>query len=252
MQQPKYYAIILAAGSGKRFNQSLLDQHANSNHSPQDKQTLKQYVVIEGKTVLEHSIQKVCSALFPEACLLVHAKDDALIKKQHSSWPVHYVLGGHERMFSVLNGLQALVNTPDIRTPNANDFVLVHDGARPCVPITDIQSLVTQTKNHDVGGILATPVTATLKQVQETDTRTIIDKTIPRNHLWQAQTPQLFRFGLLKSALEIAADNQSLVTDDASALELLGHQPLIIKGNPQNIKITYAEDLALARWYLKS
>lgn len=224
----RYFAVILAAGSGKRFST----------------QALKQYECIAGKTVLEHSIERICTSVKPAECVLVHAEGDNLIKQQRSAFPVRYVQGGSERMFSVLNALHALFSLSD--TPKPNDYVLIHDAARPCVRHQDMEALIQQTTDHPVGGILATPVSSTVKKVD--DDR--IHSTIPRSDLWLAQTPQLLRIGLLKNALEDAIKNDHMVTDDASALEIQGHFPLVVRGSASNIKITYPDDLALATFYL--
>lgn len=232
LSAPRYFAIILAAGSGKRFSEQTTSD------------TLKQYQRIAGKTVLEHSVQRVCSALLPRACVLVHADGDTEIKRQHTTLPVAYVVGGLERMHSVLNGLLALTELDE--PVREQDFVLIHDAARPCIKKQDLLNLINQTKSHPIGGLLATPVSSTVKRSSEF----LVENTISRENLWLAQTPQLFRFGLLKNALDSAIQRGDMVTDDASALELMGHQPLIVRGSSSNIKITYAEDLALAQFYL--
>ena len=122
----------------------------------------------------------------------------------------------------------------------------MHDAARPCITATDIHHLIDSLSNDDVGGILALSSHDTLKNVHG---NTILG-TLDRSHIWRALTPQMFRYGLLKSALEAAQGNPA-ITDEASALELLGLQPKIVEGRPDNIKITRPEDLALAHFYME-
>lgn len=236
--RPRYFAIVLAAGSGKRFAVHQSSTSACIDSLP------KQYQTVAGKTVLQHSIQRLCAAVLPAECVVVHSEGDEQVKRQHLSWPVSYVVGGQERMHSVMNALESLTQLSDPADPD--DFVVIHDAARPCIQKHDVLNLISQTKNHPVGGILAVPVSATLKK----STEFLIQETVPREHLWMAQTPQVLRFGLLKEALATAIADGAMVTDDASALEMQGHQPLIVRGSVSNLKITYADDLKLAEFYL--
>jgi len=126
------------------------------------------------------------------------------------------------------------------------DWVLVHDAARPCITANDIYHLIDSLVNDDVGGILALSSHDTLKNVQGNS----ITGTLDRSHIWRALTPQMFRYGLLKGALE-AAEGNPAITDEASALELQGLRPKIVEGRPDNIKITTSEDLALAQFYME-
>src|SRR5690606_29638559 len=119
---------------------------------------------------------------------------------------------------------------------------LVHDAARPCIGVQDIMKLVAELENHPVGGILGIPVTDTLKQVSNNT----IEKTIDRTSLWQAQTPQMFRFGLLRSSLKLALHDGKKITDEASAMESYGYASLVVQGRSDNIKITRPEDLPIA------
>jgi 2-C-methyl-D-erythritol 4-phosphate cytidylyltransferase len=150
--------------------------------------------------------------------------------------------GGKERADSVLSALKA------IRTvASDDDWVLVHDAARPCITTIDIHHLIDSLKTDEIGGILALSSHDTLKSVQGDN---IIVGTLDRSHIWRALTPQMFRYGLLKNALEVAEGNAA-ITDEASALELQGMQPKIVEGRPDNIKITRPEDLALAQFYME-
>ena len=130
---------------------------------------------------------------------------------------------------------------------DASDWVLVHDAARPCLRSEDIDKLIEKAIN-DIGGILAVPVRDTMKRADDDQH---ISETVDRNQLWHALTPQMFRLGQLHDVLTLALDNNQLVTDEASAMELAGHKPLLVEGHSDNIKITRPEDLALAEYYLK-
>ena len=123
-----------------------------------------------------------------------------------------------------------------------DDWVLVHDAARPCIRPQEIIKLITEIGDHSVGGILGVPVADTLKHVSQG----AIEKTVDRTSLWQAQTPQMFRFGLLRSCLQMALQEGKKITDEASALESSGYVPLIVQGRSDNIKITRPEDLPIA------
>ena len=144
------------------------------------------------------------------------------------------VCGGATRADSVLNGLVAISAAlkPD-------DWVLVHDAARPCLSRAQLDALVGQVGEDETGGILAVPVADTLKR-SGADGR--IEATVPREHLWQAQTPQMFRYGLLREALS----RSRTVTDEAGAVEALGYRPLLVASDTSNLKVTYPADMALA------
>ena len=150
--------------------------------------------------------------------------------------------GGPERADSVRAGLDRIRDEA-----LADDWVLVHDVARPCVRATDIETLLTTLSEDPVGGLLAAPLSDTVKRVAD-DSR--VDGTADRTRLWRALTPQVFRFGLLDRALQQALVSDIRVTDEASAIEALGYRPRIIRGRPDNIKVTVPEDLALAAWFL--
>ena len=125
-----------------------------------------------------------------------------------------------------------------------SDWILVHDAARPCLAPWHIETLVHELIHDEVGGILAVPVADTLKR--EDSTHRVAD-TVPREGLWQAQTPQMFRYVMLKRALESARN----VTDEASAIEAMGLRPRLVRGDPTNLKVTYPLDLHLAEWILQ-
>ena len=157
---------------------------------------------------------------------------------------VRLVAGGKQRADSVMNGLVALQETAA-----DNDWVLVHDMARPCVTPANIARLISELDGHSVGGILAAPINDTLKIVAA-DRRIL--STVNRAEYRAAQTPQMFRFGLLKSSIQAMLDQQKLPTDEASAIEFAGFSAQVIEGRQDNIKITRREDLAIAEAIMKN
>ena len=153
------------------------------------------------------------------------------------------VAGGPTRAISVLNGLQALI------TADEDDWVLVHDAARPCVQRKDVESLIAACRRDPVGGLLAVQVADTLKQAGD-DGRS--QRTLPRERLWRAQTPQMFRHGRLVHALTRALTEGFDATDEAAAIEKLGLKPLLVEGSPLNVKVTRPADLAFAAAALRA
>jgi 2-C-methyl-D-erythritol 4-phosphate cytidylyltransferase len=152
-------------------------------------------------------------------------------------------IGGNERCHSVRNGLEKLTELNE-----ATDWVLVHDVARPCCLRADIEKLMLHLQPHPVGGLLAVPASDTIKRV---DSAQQIEETVDRAWLWQAQTPQLFRFHVLHDALNHCLGLGMHVTDEAQAVEALGWQAQVVEGSRRNIKITRPEDLALAEFFLQ-
>lgn len=221
-------ALVPAAGVGRRFGG----------------ETPKQYLSLHGRTVMEHSLELLLGIPQVERIVVaVHAED-----QRWQSLPlfddtrIETVIGGDERCHSVRNGL----NHIDAHFPDC-EWVLVHDVARPCCPYGDIEKLLQQLSDHPVGGLLATPVSDTLKRV---DAMQQVQETVDRSALWQALTPQLFRTRLLLDALEFCLARGVTVTDEAQALEAVGLVPAVVEGSRRNIKITRAEDLALAEYFL--
>ena len=214
--------VVPAAGKGVRMSADIS----------------KQYLPLGGKPLLAHSLARLL-ALSPRQIVLVVAPDDERWQTVEGVEHCLVVRGGTSRAASVLNGLAALHAT-------TNDWVLVHDGARPCVRGADIRRLMQSVAASDVGGLLGVSVTDTVKEV----TAGLIKASPDRTRLWLAQTPQMFRFGLLQKALQQALQQQMLITDEASAVELMGFQPLMVEGHRDNIKVTHANDLALAEYYL--
>jgi 2-C-methyl-D-erythritol 4-phosphate cytidylyltransferase len=155
---------------------------------------------------------------------------------------VHLVAGGVDRAGSVMAGLDYLAPLVAM-----DDWVLVHDAARPCLETTVVDQLLEQLSQHEVGGIVARPVTDTVKRARCPQE---IEQTLPREQLWLAQTPQMFRYGMLVQALRRAQQDGVAVTDESMALERLGYKPMLLMGAASNIKVTYPQDLALAAWYI--
>ncbi|WP_331346084.1 2-C-methyl-D-erythritol 4-phosphate cytidylyltransferase [Cellvibrio sp. UBA7661] len=199
----------------------------------------KQYLPLAGKTVLENTLERLLK--LPDIAgivLVLHAEDHHWNTMSLAQNPkIHKIIGGDERCNSVLNALDFLA-----RKAASDDWVLVHDAARPCVSLDSIIELVDVVQQHSVGGILGVPVSDTLKQVEGGS----IQSTANRNLLWHAQTPQMFRLGLLKTCLQRALSEGKVITDESSAVECYGYHPLMVQGRSDNIKITRPEDLAIA------
>jgi 2-C-methyl-D-erythritol 4-phosphate cytidylyltransferase len=226
---PAFWFVVPAAGSGSRMQSSIP----------------KQYLPLCHKTVLDQTLSCLLSVPDTAGIVLVLSADDSyFVRSVFASHPkICRVDGGQERADSVLAGLKFLENKVA-----DDDWVLVHDAARPCVTQESIETLKNELVDNHVGGILAIPVADTLKVV---DSKNSILKTIDRSSLWQAQTPQMFRYALLLAALEKAKVNQQAVTDEASAIELAGLSARIIVGSSDNIKITRPADLDMAEFILQ-
>ena len=199
----------------------------------------KQYVEIAGRTILEHTMLRFLS-LNPDSVTLVVSATDNQYSLIPSAQRCKIVTGGVERAESVLNGLENLALNDD-------QWVMVTDAVRPCVRAEDILRLKQMLTDDPVGGLLAIPVSDTVKRVENSE----VVATVDRSALWLAQTPQMFRYGLLKSALLTALDQSERPTDEASAVEQAGYRPRIVEGSADNIKITRPADVALASHYLQ-
>ena len=179
------------------------------------------------------------------ACVVaVAAEDDQFKLSPYFNHPkiLSIVTGGKERHLSVFNALNSLSNIA-----NNNDWILVHDAVRPCILSEDIENLIDQVFDHPIGGILATRIIDTVKQISSQKELSTID----RKTLYHAQTPQMFRFGILNEALKKSIELDNIITDESEAIENLGHSIKIVKGSKSNIKITQTDDLKLANYYLK-
>lgn len=220
-------AIVPAAGVGQRMRADRP----------------KQYLKLHGKSIVEHSIERLLShPQITQVVVALSAQDhyfSSLAIAQHPK--VSTVVGGQERADSVLNAARYVHEI----APTA--WVLVHDAARPCITHSDISALIAKALAHPVGAILATPVRDTLKRAKDQHSVCTVD----RQNLWQALTPQMFPVTTLVAALTQAlADNQP-ITDEASAFEYRGQAPALVTGRADNIKITQPEDLAFAEFYLQ-
>ena len=223
-QTPGLWAIIPAAGQGARFGAA----------QP------KQYLQLQtGHTILWHTVHQLLTHDAIGHVMLALNSEDTYWEQsdvaRELNWSVHTTLGGRHRSESVWNGLKAIASQVD-----ANDWVLVHDACRPCISHADLTCLIQSVEGHAVGGLLALPSTDTLKRV---DAAGDVVSTVDRSVIWRAQTPQIFRYGLLCDALAHALRLQQMVTDESNAVELLGKRPSIIPGSGDNIKITHPQDL---------
>ncbi len=221
------FALVPAAGSGSRMGA----------------ERPKQYLQLAGLPLIRHALATLCAVPAIARVFVVLSPDD-------EEWARHdwtalgdklmpMYCGGATRAASVANGLRAAE-----KMVAADDWVLVHDAARPCLSEAHVEALIDEVGDDEVGGLLAVPVADTLKRAGPGNRS---EATVPREGLWQAQTPQMFRHGLLLRALEQAP----VVTDEASAIEALGLRPRLVAADVINLKVTYPLDLQLAEWILK-
>jgi 2-C-methyl-D-erythritol 4-phosphate cytidylyltransferase len=225
---PRHYAIVPAAGSGSRFGA----------------EKPKQYLDLLGRPLIFHTLAALVACPDIERVWVVLAPDDPWWRRY--DWSElgakleTVACGGETRAESVGNGLRAaaMVAADD-------DWILVHDAARPCIDQAMLAALFAELAADPVGGILAVPVADTIKRA---DAEQRVAATEPRDGLWQAQTPQMFRHGLLRQAL----DGTRALTDEAGAIEAMGLKPKLVRGDATNLKVTYPADLALAAMILRA
>lgn len=209
----------------------------------------KQYLSLAGSTVLSHTLTRLSHCPSVSGVMLGIAADDPC-------WPECQAalesiakfkgvfVGGQTRAETVLRGCQAL-----LETGNADDWVLVHDAARPCIRVSDVERLIEAIQQSDVeGGLLGLPIGDTVKRA---DSEYRVLETVSRAGLWRAQTPQMFRLSQLNKALILAMKQGIEVTDESQAMENIGVQALMVAGSADNIKITHPQDLPLAELYLE-
>ena len=236
-----YYALVPAAGVGSRMSNS-------SGFS-----TPKQYLPLAGHPMIWHGLVALSKVPAIERIFLVLAPDDRdwMECDMSAIGPKLLVLhcGGATRANTVRNGLAAVSEQV-----TSNDWILVHDAARPCITVSQIEALIADgsTGRDSIGGLLAIPLADTLKRGSPKDPTQpdcwYVDDTVSREGYWQAQTPQMFRFGVLQAALELAPQ----VTDEASAVELLGLRPRLVESDAMNLKVTYPRDYIMAEMILRS
>ena len=214
----------------------------------QDSTTPKQYCPIGSQLVIEHTLNLLLShsSYFQKIIVVLHPNDTHFKTLPLSSHPkIHTTTGGHTRAQSVRCGLDAL----KAFTVKPNDWVLTHDAARPCLRKEKLQHFIDTIINTEIiGGLLAIPVSDTLKYIKKNHAI----ETIKRDNIWQAQTPQMFRYQHLDQALGNITPEKNNVSDEASAIEQLGYQPKIILGDTLNLKITHPEDLTLAHCLMEN
>ncbi len=224
----RLWAVVPAAGSGSRMASAVP----------------KQYLRLGEQCIIEHTLQRLAnSGRVAGIVVAIAAGDSHWQGVKLPAIPVETAAGGAMRHESVLNALCHLQDRVA-----ANDWVLVHDAARPCVRGADIGRLVQELWEDETGGLLGMPVADTMKRVSQNDQR--VQETVSRKGLWHALTPQMFRRGELQAAIEAVVDAGFAVTDEASAMEYCGRRPRMVCGARDNIKITTPQDLELARLYL--
>jgi 2-C-methyl-D-erythritol 4-phosphate cytidylyltransferase len=224
----RLWFVIAAAGASTRFGGAVP----------------KPWLRIGGRSLVEHALRSLLAAPGVAGGAIVTPPGDRRFRRLPLSLRRRVVetSGGPTRALSVQAGLRALV------TADPEDWVLVHDAARPCLPRRDLLGLIAECRRDEVGGLLALPVAETLKQADD-DGRSA--RTVPRGRIWRAQTPQMFRHGQLMRALTHALAEGFEATDEAAAIERLGLRPRLVEGSPLNIKVTRPADLALAQAALR-
>jgi len=231
MSTDQHFLIVPASGVGSRMKSNTPKQYLKLNN---------------GLSVLDQTLKTLLDIDQIKGCVVAIAKNDTQFEQSkfsNHSKLLATAIGGKERFHSVVSALNAL--KPFVK---GNDWVLVHDAARPCVKDSDVINLINQLKDHPTGGLLATRVIDTIKQGVNTQ----VQKTLDRSNLWQAQTPQMYRFGVLSRALDNIIQNDLSITDEASSIEALGLESILVEASKNNLKITTPEDLDLANFYLES
>jgi 2-C-methyl-D-erythritol 4-phosphate cytidylyltransferase len=227
-----FYALIPAAGIGTRLRGEIP----------------KQYLALAGKPMLWHAVASVCVAPVQSVFVVLAPQDREFARHDWSAFagklePLY--CGGETRRDSVYNGMVAAMAGVD-----ADDWMLVHDAARPCLPRRDLDSLIAETREDQIGGILALPAADTVKKAAKDEAGALrVAGTEDRSQMWLAQTPQMFRCGLLVQALK---DAKTAVTDESGAVEQLGLKPRLVAGSRENIKVTFPEDMKIAEAILEN
>jgi 2-C-methyl-D-erythritol 4-phosphate cytidylyltransferase len=229
---PRYFALLPAAGVGARM----------AANGP------KQYLTVGGKPMLRHAVDAFRASTLVTHTYVVVSPDDGVIDSvlpPELEGVTVLRVGGATRMDSVLNGLRALAGQLA-----EHDLIMVHDAARPGLTPALIAKLIDGVGDDAAGGLLALPVVDTIKRgAPGAEGASVSAATVPRNGLWSAQTPQMFSYALLLRALGSAPDANA-ITDDASAVEMLGYAPRLVEGHPRNLKVTLPADIRTAEMYL--
>ncbi len=229
MRAPRHWAVVPAAGVGARMGAARP----------------KQYLPLAGLSVIVHTLDTLLRHPRIDGVVVAIGAEDRWWRniRLDAGKPLIRAPGGAERCHSVLNALDAMEGRVE-----PDDWVLVHDAARPCLHVSDLDRLIETLQDDPVGGLLAVPVRDTMKRA---DGAGRVQATVERTELWHALTPQMFRLGMLKTALRRALAQNLPVTDDASAMEAAGWAPRLVEGRASNVKITRPEDLTLAEFFLK-
>lgn len=230
MYKPSLWLVVPAAGIGQRMKAECP----------------KQYLKINNRFILDITLSRLLDNAPFKGCMVSLNPADHWWPDSESSQDdrIQSCTGGKERADSVLSALHALAEQAD-----ESDWVLVHDAARPCLHADDLSNLIDTLSEHPVGGLLAAPVADTLKLADD-GAPPEVAQTVDRSRFWRALTPQMFRFGALRAALESCLENNQPVTDESSAMEFSGKMPVLVEGRPDNLKITVPSDLALAEFIL--
>jgi len=222
--------LVPAAGTGTRFGDAVP----------------KQYLDISGHPLIFHTLLALTKVSRIDDITVVLSPDDNHWQNYQADWTLlgskvsTVRVGGNSRSLTVVNGLDAIASRIGL---GADDWVMVHDAARPCIRPELVEQFIDELESDSVGGLLALPLNDTIKF---DDGNLRVEKTVSRERLWRAQTPQMFRSQLLSKALTMCPD----ATDEAQAIETMGHQPKLVMGDSANLKVTYAPDLKLARMLL--
>lgn len=234
MSAPRLFALIPAAGSGTRIGGD----------------TPKQYQSIAGRPMLAHSVASfVACGRIEHVYVVVAPHDERAARVLEPHWMDRVTLlpcGGTARDATVSNGLNAMTGQAA-----EDDWVLVHDAARPGLTVELIERLIDAVSADEVGGLLAIPVPDTIKR-ESSEHYGRVDRTVPREGVWLAQTPQMFRYGTLRRALQHARERGLTITDESSAVELLGLHPRLVQGSARNMKVTYREDVAAVQAWMNA
>ena len=225
----RLWAVVPAAGVGRRMGTEIP----------------KQYLQLAGRCVIEHALDGLLG--YPRVagvCVALNAGDPYWQTTAFAGHPrVVIAAGGRERADSVRSALDAIA--PQVVE---DDWIMVHDAARPCLRTEDIDRLIAQLWDDPVGGLLAMPARDTMKMAAAGKR---VERTVDRNNLWHALTPQMFRLGVLVRALDAALQTGITITDEASAVEHIGLTPALVEGRSDNIKVTHPADLPLAEFFLQ-